>query len=196
MLVKKAMHNLNISSEFFDPKLILWKISKFKTENIAPENVEKTDPLSSAASRVYHEYNRYLKDYNAVDFDDILNHTLLLFTKFPEVLKKYQSRYRYLLIDEFQDTNITQYLIVKNLAKESKNIFVVGDDDQSIYGFRGANYENILMFDRDWENCKTIILNVNYRSNKTILDAASSVIKNNQYRKPKEVPLEIWMEQR
>ncbi len=187
MLIKKSMHELNISEEMFDPRLVMWKISKYKSMNQSFQDIAVIDPLSSVARRVYEVYQGLLKESNAVDFDDLLNHTLELFIKFPEVLEKYQRYYKFILVDEFQDTNITQYNIIKKLSDVNKNLFVVGDDDQSIYGFRGANYENILSFDRDWKGCNTIVLAVNYRSTKTILDAANSVITNNKHRKPKDV---------
>ncbi len=187
MLIKKSMHELKIEEELFDPQLVMWKISKYKSLNQSYNEIVITDPLSSVAKRVYEVYQALLKESNAVDFDDLLNHTLDLFIKFPNVLEKFQRYYKYILVDEFQDTNITQYNIIKKISEKDKNLFVVGDDDQSIYGFRGANYENILSFDRDWKGCKTIVLDVNYRSTKTILDAASNVIANNKYRKNKDV---------
>ena len=187
MLIKNAMHNLNKSEEMFDPKLVLWQISKYKSANLNHDQVSVISPLTSVAREVFKEYQRLLKENNAVDFDDLLIETLRIFNNYPDVLKKYQQKFKYILVDEFQDTNITQYKIVKALADKYQNLFVVGDDDQSIYGFRGANYENILLFDRDWNNCKTIILNVNYRSTKTVLEAASAVIENNVNRKAKEV---------
>ena len=187
MLIKKSMHELKIDEELFDPRLVMWKISKYKSMNQSYNQIAVTDPLNSVARRVYQIYQGLLKESNAVDFDDLLNHTLELFIKFPEVLEKYQNYYKFILVDEFQDTNITQYSIIKRIADKYKNLFVVGDDDQSIYGFRGANYENILSFDRDWEGCNTIVLAVNYRSTKTILEAANCVITNNKYRKAKDV---------
>lgn len=187
LLIKKAMHNLQIPEEMFEPRLVHWKISQFKSKNLSPDKVVVLDPLTSVARRVMGEYQKLLLEYNAVDFDDLLNHTLTVLENEHEFLEQLQSKYEYILVDEFQDTNIIQYKIIRLLADKHKNLFVVGDDDQSIYGFRGANYENILLFDKDWPNCKTIVLNVNYRSNRTILNAASAVIGNNTYRKVKEV---------
>ncbi|MBN1968771.1 MAG: UvrD-helicase domain-containing protein [Candidatus Delongbacteria bacterium] len=187
VLIKKAMHNLNIGEEYFDPKLVLWKISSIKTRGIDIENMEIYDPLSSVAKRVVKEYSTLMANNNALDFDDLLNMVDKLLRTNEDVRLKLSSRYKFLLVDEFQDTNNVQYRIVKSLAKDHGNLFVVGDDDQSIYGFRGANFENILQFDRDWSKCKVVILNTNYRSSSTILDAANAVIGNNTMRKSKEV---------
>ncbi|PID29087.1 MAG: ATP-dependent DNA helicase [Candidatus Cloacimonadota bacterium] len=186
-LIKKSMHNLGIGENFFDPKLVLWKISSLKTRGIDIAKMEILDPLSSVARRVVVEYARVMKLCNALDFDDLLNFTEKILKNNIEVRKKVSERYKFILVDEFQDTNNVQYRIVKHLASEHKNIFVVGDDDQSIYGFRGANFENILQFDRDWGNCKVVILDMNYRCSSTILDAANAVIGNNSERKAKDV---------
>jgi DNA helicase II / ATP-dependent DNA helicase PcrA len=184
--IKKAMHNLNISNDMFDPKLISYKISYFKNRYTSLTSVNALDPITSVAKRIMPEYDRILKANNAFDFDDLLLKMLELFA-FPEILESYQNKFRFILIDEFQDTNPVQNMIVLRLAEKYGNVFVVGDDDQSIYGFRGADFRNILDFEKRWSDCKLIILDVNYRSTQTILKAASAVIGNNKERKAKQV---------
>ena len=132
-------------------------------------------------------YNKQLKFYNAFDFQDLLDKTLELFQKYPHVLEQYQERYQYILVDEFQDTDIIQYNIIKMMAEKYKNIFVVGDDDQSIYGFRGTNYENMNLFQRDFPDFKKIHLEQNYRSSQAILDISNKLISHNEYREEKEL---------
>ena len=136
---------------------------------------------------IYNEYNELLKLYNAVDFDDLIVLPIKLFKEHPDVLEKYRKRYRYIMVDEFQDTSKIQYDLVYLLAKESRNICVVGDDDQSIYSWRGANYENIIQFEKDFPEVKEIKLEQNYRSTGTILDAANSIIAHNKKRKKKNL---------
>ena len=136
---------------------------------------------------IYNEYNELLKLYNAVDFDDLIVLPIKLFKEHPDVLEKYRKRYRYIMVDEFQDTSKIQYDLVYLLAKESRNICVVGDDDQSIYSWRGANYENIVQFEKDFPEVKEIKLEQNYRSTGTILDAANSIIAHNKKRKKKNL---------
>jgi DNA helicase-2/ATP-dependent DNA helicase PcrA len=188
--IKKAMHNLNISDEMFDPKLISYKISYFKNRYNSLNEVNAIDPITSVSKRIMPEYDRILKANNALDFDDLLLKMLELFRN-GEILEKYQDRYKYILIDEFQDTNPVQNRIVLKLGEKHSNVFVVGDDDQSIYGFRGADYRNILDFEKHWDKCRTIVLDVNYRSTETILKAASAVINNNSERKQKKVTTHI-----
>ncbi|MBN2857107.1 MAG: UvrD-helicase domain-containing protein, partial [Candidatus Delongbacteria bacterium] len=184
--IKKAMHNLNISDEMFDPKLISYKISFFKNRYNSLNEVNAIDPITSVSKRIMPEYDRILKASNALDFDDLLLKILEIFRD-NEILEKYQDRYKYILIDEFQDTNPVQNRIVLKLGSKYSNVFVVGDDDQAIYGFRGADFRNILDFEKHWESCRTIVLDVNYRSTETILKAASAVINNNSERKQKKV---------
>ena len=184
--IKKAMHNLNISDEMFDPKLISYKISYFKNRYNSLNEVNAIDPITSVSKRIMPEYDRILKANNALDFDDLLLKMLELFRD-NAILEKYQDRYRFILIDEFQDTNPVQNRIVLKLGSKYSNVFVVGDDDQAIYGFRGADFRNILDFEKHWESCRTIVLDVNYRSTETILKAASAVINNNSERKQKKV---------
>ena len=156
--------------------MITYDIEKFF--NSEPEKI---------AYRVYLEYIKVLKKNNSVDFDDLLLLPVQLFMKNEEVLKHYQEKFQYILIDEYQDTNEVQYKLTKLLGKGNNNIFVVGDPDQSIYQFRGANYKNIMNFERDYQNALVIPLEENYRSTKMILDAANSVIKNNKDRKEKNL---------
>ena len=188
--IKRAMHNLNISDEMFDPKLISYKISYFKNRYNSLNEVNAIDPITSVSKRIMPEYDRILKANNALDFDDLLLKMPELF-RHGEILEKYQDRYKFILIDEFQDTNPVQNRIVLRLGEKHSNVFVVGDDDQSIYGFRGADYRNILDFEKHWDSCKTIVLDVNYRSTETILKAASAVINNNSERKQKKVTTHI-----
>ena len=143
--------------------------------------------IEKIAYEIYKEYNIKLKKNNSVDFDDLLRIPVLLFQNHPDILEFYQNKYQYILIDEYQDTNEVQYKLVKLLSKKYQNLFVVGDPDQSIYQFRGANYKNILNFERDYPNTVVIPLEDNYRSTKMILDAANSVIKNNKERKEKNL---------
>lgn len=148
---------------------------------------EKWDVDTRQYSPIYDEYNELLKLYNAVDFDDLIVLPIKLFKEHPDVLAKYRKRYRYIMVDEFQDTSRVQYDLVYLLAQESRNICVVGDDDQSIYSWRGANYENIVQFEKDFPEVKEIKLEQNYRSTGTILDAANSIIAHNTKRKKKSL---------
>ncbi len=188
-LIKKIMKDLGIAKEECAPSYIRNRISFIKNEMMGPVEIEKffnTEP-EQIAYRVYKEYVQVLKKNNSVDFDDLLLLPVQLFLKNKEVLEHYQEKYQYILIDEYQDTNEVQYKMTKLLGCLYNNIFVVGDPDQSIYQFRGANYKNILNFERDYKNAKVIPLEENYRSTKMILDAANSVIKNNKDRKEKNL---------
>ncbi len=164
-------------------------ISRYKDKFIDPVTAEKKakDPDSIVNATIYKEYQHRLRQYNAVDFDDLISLPLRLFNEFPQVLEKFQQRYKYIMIDEFQDTNHPQFLFTRHIAGAYKNICVVGDDDQSIYGWRGADYKNILEFDANFPNTLVIKLEQNYRSTQTILDAANSVIKNNLLRREKKL---------
>ncbi|MDA3886464.1 MAG: UvrD-helicase domain-containing protein [Candidatus Delongbacteria bacterium] len=186
-VIKKAMHNLNISTDMFDPKLIHYKLSAIKNTYQNLDNIPALDPISTLAKRILPEYKRILKFNNAFDFDDLLLVMLELLSEHPEVLHKYQRKFKYIMVDEFQDTNPIQNAIINHLAGDHNNLFVVGDDDQSIYAFRGADFRNILDFEKKWKGCKTIVLDVNYRSTSTILSAADSIIGNNKERKAKNV---------
>ncbi|HTR80899.1 MAG TPA: UvrD-helicase domain-containing protein [Bacteroidota bacterium] len=181
-LVKTVMSSLNISAQQFNPRGIQARISGAKNHLVSPseyDNVAK-DPLEQRTAAVYAEYQERLRRNNAMDFDDLLLKPIELFRKNESILEKYQYRFRYLLVDEYQDTNRAQYVLINLLASRFKNICVVGDDAQSIYAFRGADIKNILDFERDYPECKVFRLEQNYRSTKTILAAADSVIKNNK----------------
>ena len=188
-LIKKFLKDLNLSSEDFPVKYILNKISFAKNEGLTPEEYERfmKGPLDEAVIKVYKKYVSTLKRNNSVDFDDLLILPLEIFRKSDDVLEKYMEHYQYILVDEYQDTNMVQYELCKMLASKYLNLFVVGDTDQSIYAFRFANYKNVLNFEKDYPMCKTIILDENYRSTNNILNAANSVIKNNTERKEKNL---------
>lgn len=180
-LVKNIMNGLKISLQQYNPQGIRSRISSAKNQMISVKsyNGGAMDPLAERTGLVYEEYEKKLKQSNAMDFDDLLLKPLELFKKFPDILERYQYRFRYILVDEYQDTNRVQYMLITELAKQHRNICVVGDDAQSIYAFRGADIRNILDFEKDYPDCKLIRLEQNYRSTKTILAAAGSVIKNN-----------------
>ncbi len=185
-IVKKLMKELNMNPKFYNAKQIRNKISSAKNELITPEKFNKIE-FDSQIVTLYKKYCQKLKQGNSVDFDDLLILPIKLFEISPNILESYQERYKYLLIDEYQDTNEAQYVFSKMLAAKYKNIFVVGDNDQAIYAFRGANFKNILNFEKDYPDCKTILLEENYRSTQTILNAANSVIKHNKKRKDKNL---------
>ena len=185
-IVKKLMKELNMNPKFYNAKQIRNKISSAKNELITPEKFNKIE-FDSQIVTLYKKYCQKLKQGNSVDFDDLLILPIKLFEISPNILDSYQERYKYLLIDEYQDTNEAQYVFSKMLAAKYRNIFVVGDNDQAIYAFRGANFKNILNFEKDYPDCKTILLEENYRSTQTILNAANSVIKHNKKRKDKNL---------
>lgn len=188
-LIKKITKDLGFDPKTFSPYMIKNKISSCKNEYVMPEDY-KAFVCSSEDDVIYKVYSKYedtLKQNNSVDFDDLLILPIKLFIEHDDILEKYQERYKYILIDEYQDTNKVQYMLTKMLCKKYRNICVVGDVDQSIYGFRNADYRNILNFEKDYKDGKTIYLEQNYRSCKTILDAANSVIKNNKERKEKNL---------
>ena len=188
-IVKKILKNLNYDPKIYNPKAIRNKISNCKNELISPSDYEKyiASDYEKVVSEVYNKYEEKLKQNNAVDFDDLLLLPIKLFRKYPNILQSYQERYKYILIDEYQDTNEAQYILSKMISAKYQNICVVGDADQAIYGFRGANYKNILNFEKDYPKALSIKLEQNYRSTKTILDAANDVIKNNEKRKEKNL---------
>ncbi len=186
--VKNVITNWKLPTGDYTPQIILSKISKLKSRLVSTEEYAASDdgsPLWDFVSPVYTMYMQYLKANNALDFDDLLMSTYRLFKGHPDLLKKYQNKFKYILVDEFQDTNLAQYQILIQLAAEHKNICVVGDDDQSIYRWRGAEIKNILQFEHDFPDTKVIRLEQNYRSTKNILTAANSVIKNNRIRHDK-----------
>ena len=185
-VVKKIMKDLNLNPKFYNAREIRNKISSAKNELMDPEQFSKKE-FDSNIIEVYRKYNKKLLINNSVDFDDLLILPIKLFRQYPDTLKYYQDKYKYVLIDEYQDTNEAQYIFSKMLCNNHKNIFVVGDNDQAIYAFRGANYKNILNFEKDYPNCKVIMLEENYRSTQNILDAANSVIRHNKMRKDKNL---------
>ena len=185
-IIKKIMKDKNMSKDRYNPREIKNKISSAKNEMMSIEAFSKVE-FDHNIIEVYKEYQKKLKNGNSVDFDDLLILPIKLFKNYPRVLEEYQDKYKYILIDEYQDTNEAQYIFSKLLSSKYRNIFVVGDNDQAIYAFRGANYKNILNFEKDYPEAKTILLEENYRSTKTILNAANSVIKNNRERKDKNL---------
>lgn len=185
-IIKKIMKDLNLSKDYYNPRELRSKISAAKNEMMGVDAFSKVE-FDHNVVEVYKRYINKLKNGNSVDFDDLLVLPIKLFKNYPNVLEEYQDKYRYILIDEYQDTNEAQYVLSKLLSSKYRNIFVVGDNDQAIYAFRGANYKNILNFEKDYPETKTILLEENYRSTKTILNAANSVIKNNRERKEKNL---------
>ncbi len=184
-LLRSVMKSLNLSKEKYNPLKIRARISRIKNELADPG-----DTMSLAELRIFEDYETALAENNAFDFDDLLEKTVRLFQKYPKALAKYRGRFRHILVDEFQDINTCQYEFIKLLALEHKNLNVVGDDSQAIYGFRGSDFRNFLNFEKDWPQTKIVKLEQNYRSTSTIIKAASAVIKNNIFQKPKE----LWTE--
>ena len=185
-VIKKIMKDLNLNPKFYNARDIRNKISSAKNELISVDKFSKME-FDKNVVTVYDWYNKKLLLNNSVDFDDLLALPIKLFKEYPDILKYYQDKYKYVLIDEYQDTNEAQYVFSKMLCNNHKNIFVVGDNDQAIYAFRGANYKNILNFEKDYPDCKVILLEENYRSTQNILDAANSVIRHNKMRKDKNL---------
>lgn len=188
-VVKKILKDANYDPKIYNPKAIRNKISSCKNEMMTPEIYDRyaVSDYEKVIKEVYEKYERKLHMNNSVDFDDLLLLPIQLFKKNPDVLDKYQELYQYILIDEYQDTNEAQYILTKLLSAKNRKITCVGDDSQSIYSFRGANYKNILNFEKDYKDAKTILLEQNYRSTSNILDAANQVIKNNKMRKDKNL---------
>ncbi len=189
-IVKECLAALSLDEKQFPAKQMLSEISRAKDKLISPAKYETQimgDYYKSCVSRVYSMYQKRLEGANAVDFDDIIALTVKLFEKSPETLEYYRNRYKYVMVDEYQDTNMAQYKLISLLAGEHKNLCVVGDDDQSIYRFRGATIENILNFENQFEDTCVIRLEQNYRSTQNILDAANAIIKNNTERKGKNL---------
>ena len=184
-VVKKIIKEMNLNPQFYNAKAIRNKISSAKNELMSVSEFSHVE-FDKDIVKIFEKYNSILKTNNSVDFDDLLVLPIQLLNN-SEVLDRYQELYKYILIDEYQDTNEAQYKFTKKLASKYKNLFVVGDNDQAIYAFRGANFKNILNFEKDYPNCKTILLEENYRSTKMILNAANSVIKNNKERKDKNL---------
>lgn len=191
-VIKGILKDKNIDPKKFDPRAILGSISSAKNELIDPVEFSKTtgDYFQKVVSDVYEEYQRRLRKNQALDFDDLIMMTIRLFQRVPDVLEYYQRKFQFIHVDEYQDTNKAQYLLVKMLASRFRNLCVVGDSDQSIYRWRGADIANILSFEKDYPNATVILLEQNYRSTKRILQAANKVIENNANRKPKN----LWTE--
>jgi len=187
--IKQILKNERIETEKVTPKAILNKISKLKSDNIMPEGFKarKFIPLEELTEKVYPLYQRNLKKCNALDFDDLLLLPVKLFRSHPDILAKYQKRYKYILVDEYQDTNRTQFLLISLLSQKYNNICVVGDDDQSIYSWRGADVQNILDFEQTFKNSKIFKLEQNYRSTQNIIAAAAAVVENNDIRADKKI---------
>lgn len=188
-VVKKIIKDIGYDPKIYNPRAIRNKISSCKNEMTTPEAYERyaASDFEKVVQEVYAKYEKKLQRNNSVDFDDLLLLPIELFKKNPDILNKYQDLYQYILIDEYQDTNEAQYILTKMLSAKNRKITCVGDDSQSIYSFRGANYKNILNFEKDYKDAKTIILEQNYRSTSNILDAANQVIKNNKMRKDKNL---------
>lgn len=184
-IIKKIMKDINITDKMISPAFIKSKISFIKNNMLSDSEIANFLILENEkiAVKIYYEYEKILKRNNTLDFDDLLKKPVELFNSNKEVLEKYQDKFKYILIDEYQDTNEVQYKLVKLLSKKYLNLFVVGDPSQSIYAFRGANYQNILNFEKDFKGCTVIKLPQNYRSTQTILDAANEVISHNKQRK-------------
>lgn len=190
--IKEAMNRANISTKDFKPYSVLSTISQAKNQLITDLEYLNLARgyFQENVAKIYPFYQRILKENNALDFDDLIGKTIELFDKNPEVLKKYQNKFEYILVDEYQDTNQAQYILTKKLSAKWKNICVVGDFSQSIYSFRGANFQNLITFKNDFSNVKTFHLSQNYRSTQTILDSAYSVISKNT----SHPVLKLWTE--
>ncbi len=192
-VVKKILKDMDKDPKQYSPKAIRNRISSAKNELMEPEELSKfsNNEIDELVINVYKKYRDKLRTNNSLDFDDLLMLPITLFRSNPDILKTYQERFKYVLIDEYQDTNEAQYLLTKMISAKYKNICVVGDNDQSIYSFRGSNYRNILNFEKDYKDAKIIMLERNYRSTKQILDVANSIIKKNTLRKDKNLWTDI-----
>lgn len=185
--IKKVMQKLNINDKVYPAKSFRGRINDAKMLALHPDEVENKAPylMDELSIKVYQEYENEMKAANALDFGDLLFKTYDLFRTYPGLVEEYQDKFKYIMVDEYQDTNHIQYLLVQMLAKKHQNLCVVGDEDQSIYSWRGADISNILEFERDFSDCKTVKLEENYRSSQTIVEAATAVIQNNTQRKNK-----------
>ena len=188
-IVKKILKDMDLDPKIYNPRAIRNKISSCKNELISPKAYSRytVSPYEEIVCKVYEKYQEKLMKNNAVDFDDLLILPIKLFEENKDILEKYQEQFKYILIDEYQDTNEAQYKLTKMLSEKYRLITCVGDDSQSIYSFRGANYKNILNFEKDYKDAKTILLEQNYRSTSYILNAANDVIKNNKMKKEKNL---------
>lgn len=195
VVIKEVLKYLSLDPKLYPERAMIGAISKAKEEYMSPDDYEKAHATSfrdQQIARVYDEYQKRLRRNNALDFDDLIYQTIFLFETNPDVLGEYQERFKYIMVDEYQDTNHTQFVLVKQLAAKYRNLCVVGDDDQSIYKFRGANIYNILNFEQEYQDARVIKLEQNYRSTSNILNAANKVIANNAGRKDKT----LWTEQK
>ena len=184
-LIKEILKKLNIDQKKYTPKALLSKISHHKLNMEKPENIPETTPFEKIVKKVYAAYEKELESAGALDFDNIILKTIELFESNEEVRKKYSQRFKYIFIDEYQDTNYPQYYLVKLLSTKNNYVCAVGDEDQSIYSFRGAKVENIMKFDKEYDNCKVIKLTKNYRSAQEILNIANTLISKNSFRNEK-----------
>ncbi|MBI2054472.1 MAG: UvrD-helicase domain-containing protein, partial [Candidatus Staskawiczbacteria bacterium] len=189
VLVKKTMKDMEIDEKKINPAAVLSKISGLKSELTSPDTHARThmEFFEKTVNKIYFEYQKKLKQNNALDFDDLLLATIRIFQERPEILEKYRDKFKYILVDEYQDTNTAQYMLIKLLSQKYKNLMVIGDSDQSIYAWRNADFRNILNFEKDFPGAKTIKLEQNYRSTKTILAASQALIKNNLERHEKNL---------
>ena len=185
MAIKQALRDLKLDEKMYRPEALRGAISKAKNELVKPEAFDASTYWAEIARRVYTRYQEIMVANGALDFDDLLTRTTWLLQEQPEVLKRYQERYQYLLVDEFQDTNTAQYEMVHLLVQGHRNLFGVGDEDQSIFAFRGADYRNVMRFREDFPEAQVILLEQNYRSTQTILDTANAIIARNAHRTPK-----------
>ena len=188
-LLKRSLQELNLEPKQNPPRAIASAITSAKSRLLTPRDYPERSHsyFEEVVGRVYERYQRLLGESKALDFDDLLMKVVQLFRKNPDTLSRYQTRYLHLLVDEFQDTNLVQYELIKQLGEKHRNICVVGDPDQSIYSWRSADLRNILSFEKDYPGAKLVLLEQNYRSTKRILEMASCVISANQHRKPKEL---------
>lgn len=189
-LMRQVLAELEIDSKKFSPQTLLNKISSIKTELIEPHDYRPSGFTEQIVARAYIKYQSELKRMNALDFDDLIMLTVKLFREHPDVLERYQSRWKHILVDEYQDTSHDQYTLIKLLASQSRNLFCIGDDAQSIYRFRDADIRNILNFQKDYPEAKVILLEQNYRSTQNILDAAQGIIGNNK----NQIAKALWTE--
>ncbi len=192
-LMKSCVSELEINEDLFQPRSLLGQISQLKHKLILPETYADQAGdfgFESVLKKVYHLYQIRLSALNALDFDDLIGCTIRLFQSRSDIQRMYQDRFQYIMVDEYQDTNHAQYQLIRLMTSEKRNLCVVGDDDQSIYAFRGADVGNILSFERDFPDTKVVVLSQNYRSTNTILSAASAMIEKNRHRKPKN----LWTE--
>jgi len=187
-LVKRIISELELDSKKTNPKAVLSRISRLKTEFVEPKDAPSEEFFEKIVGNIYKRYQEELKRLNAVDFDDLIVLCVNIFRQNPETLKKYQDIWKYMLVDEYQDTSRDQYEFISLLAKANKNLFCIGDDAQSIYQFRRADIRNILNFQKDYPDAKVVMLEQNYRSTKSIITAASHLIANNK----NQVPKELW----